>query len=281
LLMPSALESSDICHDNCELRENNMKVVLFCGGLGTRLREHSDTIPKPLVNVGYRPIIWHLMRYYAHYGHKEFILCLGYRGDMVRKYFLNYEETLSNDFTMSEGGRQVDLHTSDIDDWKITFVDTGLHSNIGTRLLAARKYLQDDEVFLANYSDGLSDAPLDKMIDRFNRKHAIASFIAVRTSQSFHSTRFAEDGTVLALGELQEDEFWINGGFFVLRNTIFDYINDGEELVEQPFQRLIKAQKAIAYPYSGYWQAMDTFKDKIDFDRAYAKGRAPWEVWRL
>ena len=257
-----------------------MKVVLFCGGLGTRLREHSDTIPKPLVNIGYRPIIWHLMRYYAYYGHKEFILCLGYRGDMVREYFLDYQETLSNDFTLSEGGRQIDLHNKDIDDWKITFVDTGLHSNIGQRLLAAKKYLQDDEMFLANYSDGLSNAPLDTMIDRLEEKDAIASFIAVRTWQSFHSTKFDEDGVVQALGELQENDFWINGGFFVLRKQIFDYINDGEELVEQPFQRLIKAQKAIAYPYSGYWQSMDTFKDKIDFDRAYAKGNAPWEVWR-
>ncbi len=257
-----------------------MKVVLFCGGLGTRLREHSDTIPKPLVGIGFRPVVWHLMRYYAHYGHKEFILCLGYRGDMVRKYFLEYEETLSNDFTLSEGGRKVDLHSSDIADWKITFVDTGLHSNIGERLLAVRKYIGSDEVFLANYSDGLSDVPLDKMMDRFEERDAIASFVAVRTSQSFHSAKFDDDGTVNALGELQADEFWINGGFFILNSRIFDYMNAGEELVEQPFQRLIKMKKAVAYPYSGYWQAMDTFKDKITLDRAYAKGKAPWEVWR-
>ena len=118
-----------------------MKVVLFCGGLGTRLREHSDTIPKPLVNVGYRPILWHLMRYYAHYGHKEFVLCLGYRGDMIRDYFLHYQECMSNDFTLSEGGKRMELHGEDIQDWKITFVDTGLHSNIGQRLLRVRKYL--------------------------------------------------------------------------------------------------------------------------------------------
>lgn len=257
-----------------------MKVVLFCGGLGTRLREHSDTIPKPLVNIGYRPIIWHLMRYYAHYGHKEFVLCLGYRGDLIRKYFLEYQETLSNDFTLSKGGRQVDLHTSDMEDWKITFVDTGLHSNIGERLQTVKKYVEDDEIFLANYSDGLSDVPLDVMIDRFRQRDAIASFIAVRTWQSFHSTKFSEDGTVQALGELQEDEFWINGGFFVLKNEIFDYMKEGEELVEQPFHRLITAKKAIAYPYSGYWQAMDTFKDKITIDRAYARGNAPWQVWQ-
>lgn len=256
-----------------------MKVVLFCGGLGTRLREHSDTIPKPLVNIGYRPIVWHLMRYYAHFGHKEFILCLGYRGDMVRKYFLDYEETLSNDFTFSEGGKKIELHSSDIHDWKITFVDTGLHSNIGQRLMAVRQYVEGEPMFLANYSDGLSDVPLDAMIERLKGRDAVASFIAVRTWQSFHSTKFSEDGTVEALGELQEDEFWINGGFFVLKNEIFNYINDGEELVEEPFQRLIKQQKAIAYPYSGYWQSMDTLKDKISIDRAYARGNAPWQMW--
>ena len=134
-----------------------MKVVLFCGGLGTRLREHSDTIPKPLVNVGIRPLIWHLMRYYAHFGHKEFILCLGYRGDLIREYFTNYKEYLSNDFTLSEGGRRIELHSTDIQDWRITFVDTGLHANIGQRLLRVRKHLKGENVFLANYADGLSD----------------------------------------------------------------------------------------------------------------------------
>ncbi len=254
-----------------------MKVVLFCGGLGTRLREHSDTIPKPLVNIGYRPIVWHLMRYYAHFGHKEFILCLGYRGDLVRQYFLDYREAMSNDFTLSDGGQQIELHSSDISDWKITFVDTGLHSNLGERLLAVRKYLADEEVFLANYSDGLSDAPLDKMIDNFVAKDAVASFIAVRTWQSFHSAKFNEDGIVTSLGMLSDKDFWINGGFFVLRNDIFQYIQEGDELVVEPFSRLIEKNKLVAYPYSGYWQAMDTYKDKITFDRAFAKGDVPWE----
>lgn len=257
-----------------------MKVVLFCGGLGTRLREHSDTIPKPLVSIGSRPIIWHLMRYYAHYGHNEFILCLGYRGDLVREYFLNYSEAVSNDFTLSEGGRRIDMHNTDIDDWKITFVDTGLHSNIGQRLLAVRQYVDDDDVFLANYSDGLSDVPLDAMIDNFNAKNATASFVAVRTSQSFHSAKFDKDGTVTSLGELGDADFWINGGFFVLRNEIFGYIREGEELVVEPFSRVIQERKVTAFPHTGFWQSMDTFKDKINFDRAYARGDAPWQVWQ-
>ena len=256
-----------------------MKVVLFCGGLGTRLRERSETIPKPLVTVGYRPIVWHLMRYYAHFGHKEFILCLGYRGDLIKEYFLKFDETMSNDFTLSEGGKRIELHRSDIEDWKVTFVETGLHSNIGQRLLAVKEHLRDEEVFFANYSDGLSNVPLDKMLDDFQAKNVIASFAAVRTSQSFHAAKFSDDGYVLSLGELGDADFWINGGFFILSNKVFDYINDGEELVEQPFSRLIEIKKLAAYPHTGFWQAMDTFKDKINFDRAYAKGEAPWEVW--
>ncbi|MEL7186309.1 MAG: sugar phosphate nucleotidyltransferase [Pseudomonadota bacterium] len=256
-----------------------MKVVLFCGGLGTRLRENSDTMPKPLVSVGYRPIVWHLMRYYAHFGHTEFILCLGYRGDMIKDYFLNYSESVSNDFTLSNGGRDIKYHSSDIDDWKITFVESGLHSNLGQRLLAARPYLDDDDMFLANYSDGLSNIPVDQMIADFEAKDAIASFAAVRTWQSFHAAKFDDENYVSSLGELGDMDFWINGGFFVLKNEIFEHIEEGEELVEEPFGRLIKKKKLIAYPHNGYWQAMDTFKDKISFDRAYARGDAPWEVW--
>src|SRR3954464_8992486 len=173
-----------------------MKVVLFCGGLGTRLREHSDTIPKPLVNIGYRPILWHLMRYYAHFGHKEFILCLGYRGDLIREFFLNYNECLSNDFVMSEGGKKIQTLNSDIHDWSITFVDTGLHSNIGQRLLRVRKYLQGEKVFLANYSDGLADVPINTMIEDFHAKGFIASFASMRPVQSFHVVDATPDGFV-------------------------------------------------------------------------------------
>lgn len=244
------------------------------------MREQSDTIPKPLVNIGYRPIIWHLMRYYAHYGHTDFVLCLGYRGDLVKDYFLNYDEAYSNDFTLSKGGRQIEHHSKDIDDWTITFVDTGLHSNLGERLLAVRNHLKGEDVFLANYSDGLSDIQLPEMIKEFEDKNAIASFAAVRTWQSFHAAKFDDNGYVSSLGVLSDVDFWINGGFFVLRKEIFEYIEEGEELVEEPLRRLIKKRKLIAHSHTGYWQAMDTFKDKINFDRAYARGDAPWEVWR-
>jgi len=257
-----------------------MKVVLFCGGLGTRLREHSDTIPKPLVNIGVRPIIWHLMRYYAHFGHKDFVLCLGYRGEMIRDYFLNYNECLSNDFVLSEGGRKLEPVSQDIQDWRITFVGTGLHANIGQRLLRVRKYLEGEEEFLANYADGLTDLPLDEHIGAFHRREAIASFIAVRTAQSFHSVHSDEEGRVTSFGKISESEFWINAGFFCFRKEIFDYIEEGEELVEKPFQRLIAQRQLYVYRYHGFWQQMDTFRDKIMYDRMEGGGDCPWMVWK-
>lgn len=258
-----------------------MKVVLFCGGLGTRLREHSDTTPKSLVNIGMRPIIWHLMRYYAHHGHKDFILCLGYRGEMIREYFLSYNEALSNDFTLSDGGRTVELHSRDLDDWRITFVDTGLHSNIGQRLLRVRKYVEQEPMFLANYSDGLSDLPLDRQIAEFRARDAVASFAAVSNSQSsFHAVRLDGGGLVTHMGPISAEQMMVNGGFFVLRREIFDYINEGDELVEQPFQRLIADRKLSAFHWEGYWRCMDTFKDKISFDRMEARGECPWMAWK-
>ena len=256
-----------------------MKVVLFCGGLGTRLREHSDTIPKPLVNIGYRPILWSLMKYYAHFGHKEFILCLGYKGDMIKEFFLNYNECLSNDFVMTNGGKDIQLFNSDIQDWKITFVDTGLHSNIGQRLLAVRKHLEGDDLFLANYSDGLSDLPFDDYLKACREKNAIASFIGIRTAQSFHAVHADAEGMAVDFGRVTDTEFWVNGGFFVFRKEIFDYIEAGDELVEAPFRRLMGERQLYCYRYKGFWRAMDTFKDKIEFDRMSAHGNSPWQVW--
>lgn len=258
-----------------------MKVVLFCGGLGTRLREHSDTIPKPLVNVGYRPILWHLMRYYAHFGHKDFILCLGYRGDFIREYFLNFREEMTTDFVMSDGGRTIELlDNQGTDDWRITFVETGMHSNLGQRLMRVRHLLQGESMFLANYSDGLSDLPLEDYIAQVQSRNVIASLLAVRPSQSFHAVRSDEDGLVTDLEEVSESDYWINAGFFCLRQDIFDYMRDGEELVLEPFRRLIAQRQLFTLKYSGFWAAMDTFKDKITLDRMEARGDCPWMVWK-
>jgi glucose-1-phosphate cytidylyltransferase len=256
-----------------------MKVVLFCGGLGTRLREYTGDIPKPMVKIGYRPILWHLMKYYAHYGHKDFILCLGYKADVIKQFFLNYEEWISNDFTLSDGGRQIALENNDIEDWKITFVDTGLHANIGQRLMAVRKYLGDEEIFLANYADGLTDLHLPTMIDSFVRSEKVASFMAVPPSQSFHLVDVDPDGHVESIRPVSETSLLINGGFFALRQEIFDYVEAGEELVVEPFARLIKERRLLGYRYERFW-CMDTFKEQQQLSDMYASGTAPWEVWR-
>jgi len=257
-----------------------MKVVLFCGGMGLRLRDEAHNTPKPLARIGSRPIPWHLMKYYAHYGHKDFILCLGYRGEAFKDYFLNYAETHSNDFVLSRGGRQVDLCSRDIDDWTIRFVDTGLHSNIGTRLKAVQEHLADEEVFLANYSDGLSDLPLDTYLEHFRQQGKTASFISVRNSAVAHMVEAEEDGTVTAIRSLSDSQVRINGGFFAFRNKIFDYIAPGDELVVEPFERLMKERELIAYRYDGFWQCMDTFKDKQMLEEMAAQDAMPWQVWK-
>jgi glucose-1-phosphate cytidylyltransferase len=256
-----------------------MKVVLFCGGLGMRLREYSEHIPKPMVNIGYRPILWHVMKYYAHYGHKQFILCLGYGGDVIKNYFLNYNECVSNDFVLSEGGKSLQLFNSDIHDWSITFADTGITSNIGQRLQAVAKYLEGDEIFLANYSDGLTDLPLDQQIEQFQREQKLASFLCVKPNLSFHFVSLDSEGVVEAIKDVNHSEIRINGGYFVFRKNIFDYIKEGEELLYEPFQRLVKQRQLSAHKYDGFYACMDTFKDKQMLDDMYASGSAPWQVW--
>jgi glucose-1-phosphate cytidylyltransferase len=256
-----------------------MKVVLFCGGLGTRLRDYSDQVPKPLVEVGSRPILLHLMRYYAHYGHTEFILCLGYRGEAIKKYFLSYDERLANDFTFSDGGKRVDLFKRDIDNWRITFVDTGPRSSIGERLRRVRKYLEDDEAFLANYSDGLSDLNCREYVEHFLKRRKVASFLSVRVPQTFHIVHSDPDGHAVKLEFVGDSPLRINGGFFAFRKEIFDHMKEGEELVVEPFERLIAKRELVAVPYEGFWRNMDTFRDKIELDELVASGRAPWQVW--
>ncbi len=257
-----------------------MKVVLFCGGLGMRIREHADSLPKPLVNIGYRPILWHVMKYYAHFGHKDFILCLGHQANLIKEYFLNYNECLSNDFVLSNGGQNLQLLNNDTHDWKITFADTGANSNIGQRLKAVQKYLEAEEVFLANYSDGLTDLHLPKLIDIFHKQKKTAIFLCVKPSLTYHFVSIKNSGLVTQIGDIHQSNIRINGGFYVFRKEIFEYIRDGEELVHEPFQRLIGLKKLVAYRHNGFFASMDTFKDKQHLDDLHSRGNAPWEVWK-
>jgi glucose-1-phosphate cytidylyltransferase len=256
-----------------------MKVVLFCGGLGMRIREVGENIPKPMVTIGYRPILWHVMKYYAHYGHKDFILCLGYRGDVIKDYFLNYTETLTNDFVLTEGGKKLELMASDIQDWKITFVETGLSSNIGQRLKAVERLVRDEPEFLANYSDGLSNLVLPDHLAHFRNQNAVASFVSVKPNLSYHLVSVADGGRVTGIEDIRQTSVRINGGFFALRREIFEHMRDGEELVSEPFQRLVQARKLTAYEFDGFWQSMDTFKDRQQLEDIHAHGNAPWAVW--
>lgn len=257
-----------------------MKVILFCGGLGMRLREYSESIPKPMVEIGYRPILWHIMKYYAHFGHKDFILCLGYRGDVVKKYFLTYEECISNDFVLSKGGKKLELLSSDIDDWNITFVNTGLHSNIGQRLKAVERHVSDEEVFIANYADGLTDLHFPNYVQHFMESDNIGAFLSVKPTQSFHVVTFTNGRKLTGIKPIGDSKIWINGGYFIFRKELFRYIKEGEELVVEPFQRLIDERRLMTVKHNGFWVAMDTFKDKQFLDDLVNKDRAPWEVWK-
>ena len=253
-----------------------MKVVLFCGGLGMRMREYSEAIPKPMVNIGYRPILWHVMKYYAYFGHTDFILCLGWKANIIKEYFLNYDECVSNDFVLSAGGGSVNLLSRDIDDWNITFVDTGIYSNIGQRLQAVRSYLKGEETFLANYTDTLTDLYLPDLIKFHHQSDALASFLSIRPPYSFHMVTTNNEGRVGNIAGVSESDLWMNGGYFVLDKRIFDHMRDGEELVLEPFERLIAKKRLCTMKYDGFWGCMDTYKEKQRLDDMYARGETPW-----
>jgi glucose-1-phosphate cytidylyltransferase len=256
-----------------------MKVVLFCGGLGTRIRDFSEQIPKPMIPVGHQPILWHVMQYYSQHGHRDFILCLGYKANIIKQYFLDSKQWNYSDCVISDFGNKVDFLGDQPQDWRITLVDTGVWRNIGQRLVAVKHLVKKEEVFLANYSDGLSDVPLPDMIDRFMKSGKIASFIAVRAPFNFHLAEFQEDGIVTRFRSNQEAEVWINGGYFIFRNSIFDYIKEGDELVLEPFNRLITERQLIAYKYEGFWRAMDTLRDRQVLEEMVERGEMPWRVF--
>ncbi|HEX5993652.1 MAG TPA: glucose-1-phosphate cytidylyltransferase [Jiangellales bacterium] len=256
-----------------------MKVVLFCGGLGMRMREGAASVPKPMNMIGDRPLLWHVMRYYAHFGHTDFILCLGYGAGAVKDYFLRYDETQSNDFTMVGGSRDIRLHSSDITGWNVTFIDTGRNSSIGERLMRVRSYVEEEEMFLANYADTLTDAPLDEHVARFQASDAVATMLAVPPVSTHHVLEFDDAGNVAAVREVRELMQWENGGYFVLRPEIFDVLRDGEEMVPHAFVRLLDAGRLTALRYTGFWRAADTFKDRVELEEMFRRGHCPWMLW--
>jgi glucose-1-phosphate cytidylyltransferase len=257
-----------------------MKVVLFCGGLGMRMRTGPESLPKPMTPIGSRPVLWHVMRYYAHFGHTEFILALGFGAQSVKDYFLNYQETASNDFVLTKGGAHVELLGSDISDWKITFIDTGMDTSIGERLRRVRPHLEDDEVFLANYGDVLTDAPMNDIITDFLATDAAGSLLAVRPQDSFHVVAVDEDSRVTGFEPVADKSFRINGGYFVLRQDIFDYLGPGQDLVMDACVNAAKEGRMRAVQYDGFWAPMDTLKERAALEEMYRHGECPWALWR-
>jgi len=256
-----------------------MKVVIFCGGLGLRMRSGSDSAPKPMMTIGDRPVLWHVMRYYAHFGHNEFILCLGHGARAVKDYFLNYHETHSNDFVLTKGGEHIEPLSSDISEWRITFVDTGIDTAIGERLRRVRRFLDDDEVFLANYGDVLTDAPMNDIIDQLMATEAAGSLLAVAPQDSFHVVHIQDDSRISAFTPVASMNMRINGGYFVLRQDIFDYLNEGEDLVMDACVRAAADGRMLAIRYDGFWAPMDTLKERSALEEMHRTGNRPWAVW--
>jgi glucose-1-phosphate cytidylyltransferase len=255
-----------------------VKVVIFCGGYGVRMGEETNRIPKPMIEIGGRPILWHIMRYYSMWGHDEFILCLGYKGEAIKQFFLSYNGALLNDFVLDrdESGTKLELISRDLDKWRITFVDTGLNATIAERLKAVEPYLGDDEAFLATYGDGLTDAPLPHMIETFHDSRKTALFLSVHPQFNAHMISTDEVGNVTAVEDMSHSDVRINGGFFALKRGILDLIEPGHELVEETFERLIADRELVAYPYEGFFGPMDTIKDRQRLETMHESGQAPW-----
>jgi glucose-1-phosphate cytidylyltransferase len=256
-----------------------VKVVLFCGGLGMRMRDSAIKGPKPMATIGDRPLLWHVMRYYAHFGHTDFVLCLGHGAAAVKEFFLRYDETASNDFVLENGARKLTLFKTDIADWRITFVDTGLSSSIGERLRRVRHLVDDEPMFLANYADVLTNATLPEIIDRFAASDADVSLLAVPPQSSHHAVDIADDGRILQVRPMRDLGHWENGGYFVMRPSIFDELRPNEDLVEDTITRLVDKGRVIAYPYTGYWSPADTVKERAQLEERYAQADCPWMIW--
>lgn len=259
-----------------------MKVVILCGGLGTRIREETEFRPKPMVEVGGRPLLWHLMKSYAHHGHREFVLCLGYKGSYIKDYFLNYE-AMTNDFTISLGRKnQIWMHGEGADcDFQVTLADTGQETMTGGRLKRAAQYLNNGDTFLMTYGDGLANVDIPATIEFHKRHGKLATVTVVHPSSRFGMPEVDEDGRVLSFAEKPSTEGWVSAGFFVLERKAIDYI-DGDEMPweKQPLERLAQEGQLMAYRHGGFFQPMDTYRELVMLNEMWKRGEAPWKVWR-
>lgn len=258
----------------------SMKVVIFAGGVGSRLSEETLIKPKPMVEIGNMPIIWHIMKSYSHYGYKDFIVCLGYKGYMIKEWFHNYF-LHNSDVTIYLSNHNVKFHNKHSEDWKITFIDTGEETETARRLFLVKDFIGNND-FMLTYGDGLSDIDINKLIS-FHKKHGkIATVTAVKPEGRFGSFRIEGDNVVTNFSEKTDnDGIWINGGFFVLKPSVFNYVTSKNVMWEKtPMENLVKDKQLVSFKHTGFWKPMDTLRDKNQLEKMWSEKKAPWKVWK-
>lgn len=256
-----------------------MKTVILAGGFGTRLSEETDIKPKPMVEIGEKPILWHIMKLYSHFGFDEFVICLGYKGYIIKEYFANYFIHQS-DLTIDLGKNMMEIHDSSAEPWKITLVNTGLNTMTGGRVKRIKKYVEDDS-FMLTYGDGVSDVNISNLLQFHEKNSKYATLTSVQPLGRFGALNIDNRGNVLNFQEKPKgDGSWINGGFFVLEPEVFDYIEGDETFWEkEPLENLAKDNQLMGYTHNGFWKPMDTLRDKKELDSLWKSGKAPWRVW--
>lgn len=257
-----------------------MKVVLLAGGLGTRLSEETDSKPKPMVEIGGKPILWHIMKQYSHYGFNEFVICAGYKSYYIKDFFYHYFMH-SSDMTVDMQNNKVTFHQSHAEPWQVTVVDTGLNTMTGGRIKRIQKYI-GNESFMLTYGDGVSDINISELITHHKKTKKLATLSAVLPSGKFGALGIEENDVITSFQEKpQGDGSWINGGFFVLEPQVFDYITEGDSTIweRSPLETLAKSNQLQSYKHQGFWKPMDMLRDKLELDQLWTSGKAPWKVW--
>ena len=256
-----------------------MKVVILAGGLGTRLSEETKLIPKPMVEIGGKPILWHIMKIYSYYGYNDFIICCGYKGYMIKEYFINYYSHMC-DITVNLSNGNLLVHKSNSEPWKVTLVDTGINSMTGGRIKKIKDYVGNEQ-FMLTYGDGLANIDINKLIEFHNSNDGLVTVTSVQPIGRFGALDIKKDGKVNKFVEKPlGDGAWINGGFFVCEPQIFDYIDNDETIWErEPLENMTKEGKVYAYKHYGFWKPMDMLRDKIELEKLWNEGNAPWKIW--
>lgn len=259
-----------------------MKVVIFAGGLGTRISEETDTRPKPMVEVGGKPILWHIMKMYSQHGFNDFVICLGYKGYVIKEYFMNFF-LHNSDITIDLADNKMEIHGTRSESFKVTLVETGMNTKTAGRLKQVQKYIGAED-FLLTYGDGVSDVDITALVEFHKNNNRVATVTAVQPDARFGGMDLAADGSVNAFREKSKaDAQWINGGFFVLKADVFDYLqNDMSNMMweDEPLEKLTADKQLVAFKHKGFWKCMDALRDKIELNELWESGNAPWKIWK-